>query len=34
MSNNEQHEVLDLMYPHPLKKMKTESIDSGRNNFV
>ncbi|MBD3800939.1 MAG: elongation factor 4 [Campylobacterales bacterium] len=34
MSNNEQHEVLDLMYPHPLKKMKTESIDSGEIGIV
>ena len=34
MSNNEHHEVLDLMYPHPLKKMKTESIDSGEIGIV
>ncbi|WP_345969404.1 translation elongation factor 4 [Sulfurimonas sp. HSL1-6] len=34
MSNNEQHEVLDLMYPHPLKKMKTESIGSGEIGIV
>jgi GTP-binding protein LepA len=34
MSNNEQHEVLDLMYPHPLKKMKTDSIGSGEIGIV
>jgi len=34
MSNGEQHEVLDLMYPHPLKRMKTESIDSGEIGIV
>jgi len=34
MSNGEQHEVLDLMYPHPLKKMKTDSIDSGEIGIV
>ncbi|MHC3995496.1 translation elongation factor 4 [Thiomicrolovo sp. ZZH C-3] len=34
MSNNEQHEVLDLMYPHPLKKMKTDAIGSGEIGIV
>ncbi len=34
MSNGEQHEVLDLMYPHPLKRMKTDSIDSGEIGIV
>ena len=34
MSNSAQHEVLDLMYPHPLKRMKTESIDSGEIGIV
>jgi GTP-binding protein LepA len=34
MSSGEQHEVLDLMYPHPLKKMKTEAIESGEIGIV
>ena len=34
MSNKEQHQVLDLMYPHPLKKQKTLSIDSGEIGIV
>ncbi len=34
MSNNEQHQVLDLMYPHPLKKIKTDSIKSGEIGIV
>ncbi|HHH72585.1 MAG TPA: elongation factor 4, partial [Sulfuricurvum sp.] len=34
MSNGEQHEVLDLMYPHPLKKLKTDAIESGEIGIV
>ena len=34
MNNNEEHQVLDLMYPHPLKKIKTESIKSGEIGIV
>ncbi len=34
MSNNEQHQVLDLMYPHPLKKIKTAEIKSGEIGIV
>jgi GTP-binding protein LepA len=34
MSNNEQHQVLDLMYPHPLHKIKTASIKSGEIGIV
>ena len=34
MSNNEQHQVLDLMYPHPKKKIKTQSIKSGEIGIV
>ena len=34
MSNNEEHQVLDLMYPHPLKKIKTASIKSGEIGIV
>lgn len=34
MSNNEEHQVLDLMYPHPLKKIKTEAIKSGEIGIV
>ncbi len=34
MSNNETHQVLDLMYPHPLKKQKTKSINSGEIGIV
>ncbi|WP_373072377.1 translation elongation factor 4 [Sulfurimonas sp.] len=34
MSNNEQHQVLDLMYPHPLHKIKTDSIKSGEIGIV
>jgi GTP-binding protein LepA len=29
MSNKETHQILDLMYPHPLKKQKTKTIQSG-----
>jgi len=34
MSNNEEHQVLDLMYPHPLKKLKTNAIKSGEIGIV
>jgi GTP-binding protein LepA len=34
MSNNEEHQVLDLMYPHPLKRQKTASIKSGEIGIV
>ena len=34
MSNNEQHQVLDLMYPHPLKRQKTPAIKSGEIGIV
>ena len=34
MSNNEEHQVLDLMYPHPLKKIKTSAIQSGEIGIV
>ncbi|ADN09654.1 translation elongation factor 4 [Sulfurimonas autotrophica] len=34
MSNNEEHQVLDLMYPHPLKKIKTPAIKSGEIGIV
>lgn len=34
MSNKEQHQVLDLMYPHPLKKVKTQAIKSGEIGIV
>lgn len=34
MSNGETHQVLDLMYPHPLKKQKTASIDAGEIGIV
>jgi GTP-binding protein LepA len=34
MSNNEEHQVLDLMYPHPMKKIKTKSIQSGEIGVV
>ncbi len=34
MSNNEQHQVLDLMYPHPLKRQKTKMIKSGEIGIV
>ena len=34
MSNNERHEVLDLMYPHPLKRQKTPAIRSGEIGIV
>jgi len=34
MSNGEEHQVLDLMYPHPLKKTKTLAIKSGEIGIV
>lgn len=34
MSNNEQHQVLDLMYPHPKKRQKTAAIKSGEIGIV
>jgi len=34
MSNKEQHAVLDLMYPHPLKRQKTPAIKTGEVGIV
>ena len=34
MSNREEHQVLDLMYPHPLKKIKTAAIKTGEIGIV
>jgi len=34
MSNKEEHNVLDLMYPHPKKKMPTTAIKSGEIGIV
>ncbi|MEN4046934.1 translation elongation factor 4 [Sulfurimonas sp. NWX367] len=34
MSNGEEHQVLDLLYPHPLKKIKTQAIKSGEIGIV
>ena len=34
MSNGEEHQVLDLMYPHPIKKLKTNAIQSGEIGIV
>ncbi len=34
MSNKERHQVLDLMYPHPLHRQKTLSIKSGEIGIV
>lgn len=34
MSNGEEHHVLDLMYPHPLKRQKTKAIQSGEIGIV
>ena len=34
MSNNEQHQILDLMYPHPIKKIKTPAIKTGEIGIV
>jgi len=34
MSNGEEHQVLDLMYPHPLKRKKTNVIKTGEIGIV
>ena len=34
MSNGEEHQVLDLMYPHPLKRKKTSAIKTGEIGIV
>jgi len=34
MSSKEHHQVLDLFYPHPLKKLKTKSIKTGEIGIV
>jgi len=34
MSNKEEHNVLDLMYPHPMKKIATKAIKSGEIGIV
>ncbi|OHD94192.1 MAG: elongation factor 4 [Sulfurimonas sp. GWF2_37_8] len=34
MSNGETHQVLDLMYPHPLKRQKTDAIKTGEIGIV
>ena len=34
MSNGEKHQVLDLMYPHPLHRQKTDSIGAGEIGIV
>jgi GTP-binding protein LepA len=34
MSNDEQHQVLDLMYPHPIHRRKTDAIKSGEIGIV
>lgn len=34
MSNGEQHQILDLMYPHPLKRQKTPTIKTGEIGIV
>jgi len=34
VSSGIEHEVLDLQYPHPLKKMKTEEIKAGEIGIV
>ncbi len=34
MSNGEQHQILDLMYPHPLKRKKTQAIKTGEIGIV
>jgi len=34
MSNLEEHQILDLMYPHPLKRIKTETIECGEIGIV
>jgi len=34
MSNGQEHQILDLMYPHPLKKIKTKVIKTGEIGIV
>ncbi|NPA50366.1 MAG: elongation factor 4 [Epsilonproteobacteria bacterium] len=34
MGSDEEHEVLDLYYPHPLKKLKTSEISTGEIGIV
>jgi GTP-binding protein LepA len=34
MSNAQEHQILDLMYPHPIKKIKTPAIKSGEIGIV
>jgi GTP-binding protein LepA len=34
MSNGEEHHILDLMYPHPKKKIKTNTIECGEIGIV
>jgi len=34
MSNGEEHEVLELYYPHPIKKLKTKMIQTGEIGIV
>ena len=34
MSNGEEHQILDLMYPHPMKKIKTDAIGCGEIGIV
>lgn len=34
MSNLEEHNILDLMYPHPLKRIKTDTIECGEIGIV
>ena len=34
MSNGEEHQILDLMYPHPMKKIKTKTIECGEIGIV
>ncbi len=34
MSTKEHHQVLDLMYPHPLKRQKTKTIKTGEIGIV
>jgi len=34
MSNKEQHQVLELLYPHPLKRQKTKAIKTGEIGIV
>jgi len=34
MSNLEEHNILDLMYPHPLRRIKTDTIECGEIGIV